>query len=271
MIAKNLASRITVCLLAMLLVPATANPQTNTTTTTATKTSSTPDDGSLAAIELKASKLKAVTVSQIPATPITGTTQCPGIGTPAFTVNYTIEYFPINDDTQYFDTVHTAPVLDITHERDTVTETYNGNTLVIRQDWTRIKENDNGIDDMTGIRHYIGNFLEETQTPNGGSPTVTAESQGVMTLREPLGFSTGPLAGVANRVDVVQFIGPQAGWLEPFQVTDARQCQFLASGTVQPINSFYTDHCVVNGKQTITYNGVSFTGNIVGCKQSTWP
>src|SRR5262249_49413230 len=144
--------------------------------------------------------------------------QCPGVGPQAFPITITQQDVPVNDDTQYFDGTHASPVLEITHHRVTTTEAANGNQVTSRQDWTRIKENDNGIDNQTGIRHYIGNFLEETQTPSGGAPVVTAESQGVMTLREPLGFSTGPLAAVATRVDVVQFIGPQASWLEPYQV-----------------------------------------------------
>ena len=166
-------------------------------------------------------------------------------------------------------------MLDITHLRVTTTLSYSvtGNKIIQRQDWTRIKENDNGIDNQTGIRHYIGLFLEETQVPSGQvAGVVTGETQGVMTLREPLFFSTGPLVGVANRVDVVQFIGPQASWLEPFQVSDARQCSFLAdtTGTPHSVDPIYNDNCIVNGNQTITYNDISFTGNIVNCSQSTW-
>lgn len=274
MTGKNLASWVMACLLAVLLAP-TAHAQAHTTTsastTTKPKPNPTPDHGSFLELDLKASKLKAVQVSQSP--PFNGSfpATCPAIGPPAFTYNVDLEDVPVNDDTQYFDKIHPVPVLEITHHRVTLTSTYNGNKLIQRQDWTRIKENDNGIDDLTGVRHYIGNFLEETQIPNGGSPVVTAESQGVMTVREALGFSTGPLAGVANRVDVVQFIGPQASWLEPFEVNDARACAFLSDGMVRPVNVFYDDQCHANGNQTITYNGVSFTGNIVGCKQTTWP
>jgi hypothetical protein len=201
----------------------------------------------------------------VPAAPSTSRVRVPA------SVPLRSEIFPVNDVTQYYDKTHLVPVLDITQLRVTSTSTYNGNTLIQRQDWTRIKENDNGIDNQTGIRHYIGNFLEETQIPSGGAAVVTAESQGVMTLREPLGFSTGPLAGVATRVDVVQFLGPQASWLEPYQVNDARVCAFLNDGTVRPFNPFYNDHCVVNSANSYTYNGQTFTGNIVNCTQTTWP
>ena len=272
MIARNMAS-VMVCSLAVLLAQANAHAQTTTTTSTTTTTTS--DFGTFASLKLKASKLKSVTISTGPSVIFTGTAQCPGLGNSQFTYDFSQESVPVNDTTQYFDGVHAAPVLDITHLRFTTTLSYSvtGNKIIQRQDWTRIKENDNGIDNQTGIRHYIGNFLEEIQVPNGQvAGVVTGETQGVMTLREPLSFSTGPLAGVATRVNVVQFIGPQASWLEPFQVSDARLCNFLAdpNGTPQSVDPIYNDHCVVNGNQTIMYNGVTFTGNIVNCSQSKW-
>ena len=146
---------------------------------------------------------------------------------------------------------------------------------MLRQDWTRIEENDNGIDNQTGIRHYIGNFAEENQKYSSGNLVVTAETQGEITVLEPLGISTGQLGGLATRVNAVQFIGPQANWFEPFQVVDARQCSYLintnTTPTTFPVNAMYKDHCAVNSSQSITYNGVTFNGNIVGCAQTTWP
>jgi len=255
---------------ALLLAPEALNAQANATTT-ASSTTSTSDSGTLLSLKLKASKLKVVHLAQDPPLSLTGTGSCPGIGPATFPYNFSIQSVPVGDTSDFYDGTHSSPVLEITHLRVNTTESYNGNTVTQRQDWTRIKENDNGIDNVTGIRHYIGNFAQETQTPNGGSASITAESQGVMTLREPLGFSTGPLAGVANRVNVVQFIGPQASWLEPFEVSDARMCEFLSAGVPQTVDPSYNDHCVVNSSNTITYNGVSFNGNIVGCTQTTWP
>jgi len=246
--------------------------------------------GSLFKLILKASKLKAVTISQGLAGQFTFSGQCPGVGTASFSTSQGQYFEPVNDTTQYFDGVHQAPVLEISHLRVTNYESdeqlpsdlsnianFNGITRLIvqRQDWTRIKENDNGIDNQTGVRHYIGNFAEESQKDSSGNLVVTAESQGEITVLEPLNISTGPLAGVATRVNAVQFIGRQAAWFEPFQVADVRQCNYLnptnTTPTTFPVNPLYNDHCAVNGKQSITYNGVTFNGNIVGCTQTTWP
>ena len=256
----------------------------------ATPASAQDTTGSLFKLVLKASKLKAVTLAQVPAGQSTVTSQCPGVGTAAFATNVGLYIYPVNDTTQYFDGVHKAPVLEISHLRVTSYESdqslpsdlsdianFNGITrlLVLRQDWTRIKENDNGIDNLKGVRHYIGTFAEETQRDSSGNLVVTGESQGEITVLEPLGISTGPLAGLATRVNAVQFIGPQAAWFEPFQVSDARQCTYLnptnTTPTTFPVNALYNDHCAVNSSQSITYNGVTFNGNIVGCAQTTWP
>lgn len=130
-----------------------------------------------------------------------------------------------------------------------------GIDLYTRQDWTRIKDNLNGIDDKTGLRHYIGNFAEESQLV-GGSPVITAESKGVMTLLEPLVFAKSENNGYATlgvtKVNAVNYIGPQAGWLEPFSVQDARTCSYLNTGTAQPVAQIYNFTCNVGD-------------NIVGC------
>ena len=96
-----------------------------------------------------------------------------------------------------------------------------------------------------------------------------------LTVLEPVVVPTGPLANVSFQVNAVQFIGPQAGWFEPFQVQDARTCSYLNPANTTPatfpVNALYNDHCAVNSSQLITYNGVTFNGNIVGCAQTTWP
>jgi len=255
---------------ALLLAPEALNAQLKPTTT-ASSTTLTSDYGTLLSLKLKTSKLKVVHLAQDPPMSVTGTGSCPGIGPATFSYDFSTQSVPAGDTSDFYDGTHSSPVLEITHLRVNTTASANGNTVTQRQDWTRIKENDNGLDNVTGIRHYIGNFLEETQTPSGGNPVITAESQGVMTLREPLFISTGSLAGFANRVQVVQFIGSQASWLEPFEVNDARTCDFLSTGVPQTVDPLYNDHCVVNSSNAITYNGVSFKGNIVGCAQTTWP
>jgi len=197
-----------------------------------------------------------------------GTAQCPAVGTPSFIYNFTIKFEPVNDEIAFQGTSgHTdLGVADITHERVTATSTYGGNKIIVRQDFTRIKQNANGIDDQTGVRNYIGLFAQESQQPKGKKPVVTATSEGIITLQEPLLFSSGPLAnGIASRVAVTSFIGSQPAWLEPFSVSDARTCSFLKDGVVRPVDPMYNSTCVADGGTTYTYNGVSFTGNIVSC------
>ena len=137
--------------------------------------------------------------------------------------------------------------------RVTITETNpgTGNKIIQRQDWTRIKENPNGIDNTTGIRHYIGLFEEESQQTKGKKPVVTATTEGVMTVQEPLNFDSGPLAGLATRVQAIKFIGAQPAWLEPFSVNDQRICAFLADGVVRPVDTKYNSLCVADGTQPI--------------------
>jgi len=197
------------------------------------------------------------------------TSQCPAVGTASFTYNVKFKVDPVNDDISFQGTngATSLGVTKITHLRATTTLTYagTGNKVIQRQDWTRIMENPNGIDNTTGIRHYIGLFEEESQQPKGTKPVVTATTEGVMTLQEPLFFESGPIAGVATRVQVINFIGPQPAWLEPFVVNDTRICNFLATGVVQPVDPKYNSTCVADGTTTYTYNGVTFTGNIVSC------
>jgi len=199
------------------------------------------------------------------------TSQCPAVGTASFTYNANTKVDPVNDDIAFQGTngPTNLGVADITHLRVTTTLTYagTGNKVIQRQDWTRIKENPNGIDNQTGIRHYIGLFEQESQQPKGKKPVVTATTEGIMTLQEPLSF--GPenpnLSGLATRVAAVNFIGSQPAWLEPFVVSDTRICNFLATGVVQPVDPKYNSTCVADGTTTYTYNGVTFTGNIVSC------
>jgi hypothetical protein len=224
-------------------------------------------------LQVNPQNVKRYSISTLPSSSFSGTAQCPAVGVPAFFYDFTINIEPINDAITYIDGKNRA-VMEIAHLRVTSTSTYaaTGNQFIQRQDWTRIKENPNGIDDTTGIRHYIGLFSEETQQPTAKKAVVTGTTEGVMTLREPLSFLTGPLANTAaSRVDVIQFLSPQPAWLEPFQVNDARSCAFLNDGKIRPVDSFYNNNCVVNGNQVINYNGVQFTGNIVGCAQTTGP
>jgi len=198
-----------------------------------------------------------------------GKAQCPAVGPKSFTYTVKLKVDPVNDDITFQGATKGQQVTDITHFRATTTLTYagTGNKVIQRQDWTRIKENPNGIDNTTGIRHYIGLFEEESQQPNGQTPVVTATTEGVMTLQEPLSFSAeNPnLSGLATRVAAVNFIGSQPAWLEPFVVNDTRICNFLATGVVQPVDPKYNSLCVADGTTTYTYNGVTFTGNIVSC------
>jgi len=194
-----------------------------------------------------------------------GTAPCPGVGTPSFIYNFTTKVEPVNDEIAFQGTTAATNVGVITHLRVTNTVTYGGNKIINRQDWTRIKENPNGIDNTTGIRHYIGLFSQESQQPKGKKPVVTATTEGIITLQEPLFFSSGPLANVANRVAVTSFIGSQPAWLEPFAVSDARTCSFLATGVVHAVDPQYNGSCVADGDTPYHYNGVDFTGNIVSC------
>jgi len=218
-------------------------------------------------LQLQPSNVQGFSTSSPNFTNISGTAQCPAVGTPSFSYNFNIKFEPVNDEIAFQGTNgHTdLGVADITHERVTSTSTYGGNKIIVRQDFTRIKENANGIDNQTGIRHYIGLFSQESQQAKGKKPVVTATTEGITTLQEPLSFSSGPLAGVANRVAVTSFIGSQPSWLEPFSVSDARTCSFLADGVVRPVDPQYNSTCVADGATTYTYNGVSFTGNIVSC------
>ena len=131
MIARNMASVI-VCSLAVLLAQANAHAQTTTTTSTTTTTTS--DFATFASLKLKASKLKSVTISTGPFVIVTGTAQCPGLGNSQFTYDFSQESVPVNDTTQYFDGIHAAPVLDITHLRVTTTLSYSvtGNKIIQR-------------------------------------------------------------------------------------------------------------------------------------------
>jgi hypothetical protein len=194
------------------------------------------------------------------------TAQCPAVGPPSFTYDVVSTVDPVNDDIA-FQGVLGQRVADIAHLRVTFTLTYaaTGNKVIARQDWTRIKENPNGIDNVTGIRNYIGLYEQESQQPTGKEPVVTATTEGVMTLQEPLSIKTGPLAGRANRVAATSFIGPQPAWLEPFVVNDTRICSFLATGVVEPVDPKYNSTCVADGTTTYVYNHVRFTGNIVSC------
>jgi hypothetical protein len=222
-------------------------------------------------LQLDPSNVDGWTYRQAGFTNGSGTGQCPGIGTASFSYSYNTKVDPVNDEIYFKGTTvgygsNNLGVTDITHFRGTTTITAGtGNKVIQRQDWTRIKENPNGIDDTTGIRHYVGLFLEESQQPKGKKPVVTATTEGIMTLQEPLFFNTGPLASVATRVAVAKFIGQHPAWLEPFSVNDARICSFLATGVVQPVNPIYNTVCTVDGNTQYNYNGVQFDGNIVSC------
>jgi len=204
--------------------------------------------------------------SKLPDVSTAGTAQCPGVGTPQFTYAVTTTTVPVNDVMSFRGT-NGMVVMEIAHFRVTTTLSYavTGNKVIQRQDWTRIKENPNGIDNVTGIRHYIGLFQQETQQAAGAARgVVTGTTEGVMTVHEPVSL-TGPLAGIATRVDAQQLIGTQPAWLEPFIAQDERICTFLATGLVTPVNPRYNTVCTVDDSTIYTYNGVAFTGNIVGC------
>lgn len=213
-----------------------------------------PDFGSSVKVEIKKGPEKPAvfSVSIFPDLSFTGTSQCPSIGSPDFTYDIATTFIDPNDDITFYDRDN-KPVLEITHNRVLNTAEHSGNKVIERQDWTRIKENRNGIDDTTGIRHYLGNYTVETMVPNGtldADGTETARGHGIMTLREPLFLSpSDPEYFYATRVDAVQYIGPQSAWLEPFSQFDARQCAFLNDGVPR---AAATTGCVV-------------TENVVGC------
>lgn len=285
-------------------------------------------------------------ISAPPTLTITGTTQCPGIGTAAFPLDTLTNTVGINDVIDFTGT-NGQVVFEIAHSRSDNFEGANSaaarpnskpfcggnvtnikpvsaspcatflstnpnnprngtvlnpsacsaciqaddNVWYLRQDWTRFKINNGntGINDTTGTRFYIGNFGTEYQktTPsatkvviapagNGNITgyTTSGQSTGIINVNEPISFpASNKLANVASRVDAVSFIGPQSGWIEPFQVSDNRICTYLNTTSNRRLKAFpvstspinYNTRCIVNGNKLIRYNGVSFRGNIVGC------
>lgn len=238
-----------------------------------------------------------------PSVTFTGTTQCPGVGNASFGTFVASPSIGINDEISFTGT-NGLPVLDIAHVRsdnftsDTslppgassgnyviapqagadqttpgplVTANFPSNKrlLYFRQDWTRIKVNPNGIDNATGIRHYIGNFGIEYQRNAKGDLVVTSRDEGVITVGEPTQVQDGPLAGFVTRTDAKAFIGPHSSWLEPFKVSDIRTCNYLSPQNKRvatfPIAPANETSCVVDSGTTYHYNGVTFQGNIVGC------
>lgn len=214
----------------------------------APKTTPTSAFGMIFDLKLKPENVASYTVSYRPDLTVTGSSQCPSIGTPVATLDVVNTDFPPNDVVSFTGT-NGQTILDITQDRATFTSTnhdFPGRVITNRQNWLRVRDNPNGIDGVTGIRHYLGTFSEENQRDASGHDVVTGNTKGVISLQEPLTITSGPLAGLANQTSVLQFIGPQAAWLEPFSVSDARSCGYIETGVVAPVQAKYENTCTVS-------------------------
>lgn len=249
-------------------------------------------------LDLKPANIASFSVSlMVPVTGgITGNVPCPGLGEPVkfapFTSLSSFNFVGTNDLINFYN-ANNVNILQISHARinshtsalDSGGNVIPGRDILTRQDFTRIKDNPNGIDNTTGIRHYLGLYVEENQqsgVDSMGNPvyTVTSQSQGVMTLYEPLSFpsdangiSTGlfpdgspvpqPYVDLGfTPLRSINYIGPQPAWLEPAKIFDARTCGYLASGKVAAVDSKWNFTCAITPKDNI-YSCPVNNGNAV--------